>query len=42
MLARRQQAFANMSATATLRLATAWSGAVGAMLLILILVRLFN
>jgi hypothetical protein len=31
-----------MSAEATLRLATAWSGAVGAMLFILILVRLFS
>jgi len=42
MLARRRQVFKGMSAAATLRLATAWSGAVGAMLFILILVRLFS
>ena len=42
MLARRPQPFADMSAAATLRLAIAWSGAVGALLFILILVRLFS
>ena len=42
MLARRHQPFADMSAAATMRLATAWGGAVGAMLFIAILVRLFG
>jgi hypothetical protein len=42
MLARRHQPFADMSAAATIRLATAWSGAVGVMMFILILVRLFS
>jgi hypothetical protein len=42
MLARRREVFNDMSAAATLRVATAWSGAVGAMLFILILARLFS
>jgi hypothetical protein len=42
MLARRPQAFANMSLAASVGLIAAWSGAVGAMLLIMILLRQFN
>ena len=42
MPARRPQALADMSATTTVRLAAAWSGAVGAMLFVLIVVRLFS
>ncbi len=42
MFARRPLPFVDMSAAVTMRVATAWSGAVGAMLFILILVRLFS
>jgi hypothetical protein len=42
MLVRRRQVFKGMSAATTLRLATAWSGTVGAMLFVLILARLFS
>ena len=42
MLIRRPQVFAGMSAEASLALAAAWSGAVGGLLLIMILVRLLS
>lgn len=42
MVAHRPHAFADMSAGTALRLVAAWSGAVGAMLSVLILARLFG
>jgi hypothetical protein len=42
MLIRRQQAFAVMSPEVSLSVATAWSGAVGGLLVMMILVRLFS
>jgi hypothetical protein len=42
MLIRKPRVFADMSAEASLALAAAWSGAVGGLLLIMILVRLFS
>lgn len=42
MRARRPPPFADMSAAVTLRLATAWSGAVAVLLFILVLARLFS
>lgn len=42
VLVRRRQVFANMSPAACARLTAAWSGAVGGMLLIMILARLFS
>jgi hypothetical protein len=42
MLIRRPQVFAGMSAEASLGLALAWSGVVGGLLLVMILVRLFS
>jgi hypothetical protein len=42
MLIRKRQAFAEMSTEASLRLAAVWSGAVGGLLLIMVLVRHFS
>jgi hypothetical protein len=42
MLIRRSDAFASLSTEASVRLAAAWSGAVGGLSLIMILVRSFS
>jgi hypothetical protein len=42
MLIRKRQPFADMSAEACLGVTAAWSGAVGGLLLIMLLVRLFS
>lgn len=42
MLTRKPQIFVGMSVEASVGLAAAWSGAVGAMLLAVILARLFS
>jgi hypothetical protein len=42
MLVRKRQLFADMSAEACLGVTAAWSGAVGGLLLIMLLVRLFS
>ena len=42
MLMRRDQVFADMSSEACLGVAAAWSGAVGGLLLVMLLVRLFS
>ena len=42
MLMRRDQVFADMSSAACLGVAAAWSGAVGGLLLVMLLVRLFS
>ena len=42
MLMRRDQVFADMSSEACLGVAAAWSGAVGGLLLVMLLGRLFS
>ena len=42
MLIRKRQPFADMSAEAGFGVTVAWSGAVGGLLLIMLLVRLFS